>query len=185
MRKSAVLGLLAWLCCATAALATMPASREEIVCGYPTLVTGTIVGAQSRDCRLKAPGDPYCDRRVEISLAVDGVLKGAHPLRSAEILQAYARFSNALPMTVGTSTIPMNHLWGVFSFPATGKPLGSDEARRTLTGTRIIFGYVTPRPAPHTGNLALPIDSLEWVRSVIRDPRCDKPSGPWRLRDGS
>lgn len=184
MRKSMTWGLLAWLCSATAALAIMPASGEEIVCGYPMLVTGTIVDAQSRDCRLRKPADVYCDRQVQISLAVDGVLKGEYPLDSAKVLKAYARFSNDLPMIVGTTAIPMNHVFGRLGFPATGKPLGSDEARRVLSGMHIIFGYVTPKPAPNRGNLVLPLDQLDWVKRVVRDPRCAEPSGSWHLPDG-
>jgi hypothetical protein len=163
------------------ALATIPASKEQILCSRSNLAIGRIVDAESADCRLSARGDKACwERKIAFSFLLESALKGFEKITPGAVLKGNALFQNDLPMKVGTKTFAMNEAWGQFSLPATGKPATSAEARRELKGRRFIFSLDRDNSPSATGAV-FSIDDLDWIEKVIADPRCTPSTSVWHL----
>ncbi len=155
------------------AQANMPLTREQILCWDPSIVIGTIVGAESHDCRLAEDAERYCDRIIRLRIRVDSLLRNGNALQSGKIVEGDARFLNDLPMILDNGeAIAMNGPRGPsLSFPATGKPVDTAEARRILLDKQFIFDLDMTGAGVFSVD-AWPMSELEWANATLALPYC-------------
>lgn len=127
---------------AAAAKATPPATLDEILAATPGVFVGTVIGAESHDCRIAHPQDSYCHwRRLRLDIRVARVMRDNGGLRTGAIVKLDVLAANDLPKTYDDgTTIALNETsGGSIGLPATGKAFQSDEARRALSGRSFVF----------------------------------------------
>ena len=164
---------------ATSAMATTPATVEQILCSADSMVRATIVDARVPDCDDKRY---FCDHVIEVDFKLKHILKNGGGLTVGDVVTAHATYRNEVPMKVGSRSFAMNHAVGQFSFPASGRTLASREVRDGLVGRTFVFGITEDAywPGHKLQALVWPLAEIQWIETMLAEPDCAAHRPAWR-----
>jgi xylan 1,4-beta-xylosidase len=172
MKKTCLLAIVLPFCCLTVARAHVAALKEDTFCAWPIIVVGTIVDAESRDCRVTE--GPSCGaHEVLLKVRADTVLRGSN-VHPGDVIAGIARFSNDLPMMFAGKAYPMNSDGNSrLGLPPTGKAVDTAEARRELIGKQYIFTHTRNPGAISISFLPWLMEDLPWAKQHLARRRCN------------